>query len=216
MWLILPIPQLSTVAVFFAFPLFIVFILPYTFLFASISKLFYSEPLYMEMFVLNTVFMLPEVFGHSDVFYEKASRKKWINGLSFIFCNGTYHYMHHSAEKEDSVIARGLFKGRDRKVNMINMGGGFCFIWDHLFGTYKSLRETRPRVGLIDCPQLHMNPMRLALSGPAQLIYEWKENKSWKTRFKILFGPSDFEPAISKDYAIKLSDSSNQPLKASA
>lgn len=195
--------QYSTAAVFFALPLFIVFVLPYVFLFSAISKLFYAEPLYAEIFILNCLFMIPEIFGHTDVFYERARKWKWASIPGFIFCNGVYHYLHHSAEPADAVVSGGLFKGRDRKVNMVNIGGGFCFIWDWVFGTYAPLRDKRPPVGLTGQPPLHTNPLRLALSGIAQLLYELKMNRDLATRLKIIFGPSDYTPPASRDYALK-------------
>jgi len=195
--------QLSTAAVFFAFPLFIFFVVPYTFLFAAISKLFYPEPLYLEMFILNSLILIPEIFGHSDVFYEKVNRNRWVKWSSYILGNGIYHYLHHSAEEMDAKIPFGHNKGKDRKVNMINMGGGFFFIWDRLFGTFVPLRDKKPRVGLIGSPTLHMNPVRLALSGFAQILYELRMNKGLKTKLMIVFGPSEFTPPISRDFAIK-------------
>ena len=195
--------QYSTAAVFFALPLFIVFVVPYVFLFSAVSKLFHAEPLYAEIFILNCLFMIPEIFGHSDVFYEKVSRKRWVTWPSLLFGNGIYHYLHHSAEPADAVVAHGLFKGRDRKVNMVNMGGGFFFFWDWVFGTFTPLRDKRPCVGLTGQPPLHTNPVRLALSGIAQLWYELKMNRGFSTRFKIVFGPSDYTPPVSRDYAIK-------------
>jgi hypothetical protein len=48
-----------------------------------------------------------------------------------------------------------------------------------------------------------MNPFRLAFSGIAQLIYELYMNKGAGTRFRILFGPSEYEPPISRDYAVR-------------
>lgn len=195
--------QFSTVAVFFAFPLFIVFVLPYTIIFATISKLFSAQPLYLEMFVLNCFILIPEIFGHSDVFYEKVNRKRWVKWSSYILGNGIYHYLHHSSEIVDANIRAGYNKGKVRNVNMVNIGGGFFFFWDRLFGTFCPLRDKKPPVGLTGSPRLHMNPMRLALSGLAQIIYELKSNKGWSERLKIVFGGSDYVPPISHDFAIK-------------
>ncbi len=195
--------QMSTAVVFFAFPLFILFFIPYTLVFASISKLFYAEPLYVEIFIFNLFVMMSEIFGHSDVFYNKVKNNKLVRWAGMFFGNGIYHYMHHSARDEDAVIIGSFNKGKDRKVNMINMGGGFFFFWDKVFGTFKTVSEEKPDVGLIGRPELHMNPVRLAFSGIAQLIYELRMNKDFLTRLKILFGPSEYNPPISKDYAIK-------------
>ncbi len=73
------------------------------------------------MFILNSLILIPEIFGHSDVFYEKVNRNPWVTWPSFILGNGIYHYLHHSAEEKDAVIINGMFKGTNRKVNMINM-----------------------------------------------------------------------------------------------
>ena len=190
--------QFSTSAVFFAFPLFIVFVVPYVFTFATITKLFAAAPLYREVFILNTVFMFWEIFGHSDVYYEWAAKRRWVAIPGFIFGGGVYHYLHHSAERSDAVT-----HNKNHKVNMVNMGGGFCFLWDKLFGTYTPLREKKPIVGLTGQPQLYYNPLRLALGGLAQLIYELRYNKSWGTRIKIVFGDSYYEPPMTHSYILK-------------
>lgn len=190
--------QFSTTAVFFAFPLFIVFVVPYVFIFASITKLFAAEPLYREVFILNMVFMFWEIFGHSDVFYEWAAKRRWISWPGFVFGGGVYHYLHHSSERNDAVTHH-----QNYKVNMVNMGGGFFFMWDKLFGTYTPLREKKPPVGLTGQPPLYYNPLRLALGGLLQLIYECRHNKSWRTRLKILFGDSYYTPPITRCYILK-------------
>ncbi len=190
--------QFSTTAVFFAFPLFIVFVVPYVFLFAAITKLFSAEPLYREVFVMNTIFMFAETFGHSDVFYEWAVKKFWLRWPGFAFGGGVYHYLHHSAERSDAVVQR-----QNYKVNMVNMGGGLFFLWDKMFGTYTPLREKKPIVGLTGQPPLHYNPLRLGLGGLAQLVYEWRHNKDWRTRMKILFGDSYYTPPVTCSYILK-------------
>lgn len=150
--------QFSTTAVFFAFPLFIVFVVPYVFLFAAITKLFAAEPLYHEVFVLNLIFMFAEIIGHSDVYYEWAVKKRWMSWPGFVFGGGVYHYLHHSAERSDAITHQ-----RNYKVNMVNMGGGLFFLWDKLFGTYTPLREKKPIVGLTGQPALYYNPLRLGI-----------------------------------------------------
>jgi len=108
-----------------------------------------------------------------------------------LFCQRGWHF------------PKGFNKGRDRKVNMINMGGGFFFIWDRVFGTFKPVADKKPDVGLIGQPTLYMNPLRLAFSGVAQLLYELKHNKGFKVKIKILFGPSEYMPPVSRDYAVR-------------
>ncbi len=190
--------QFSTTAVFFAFPLFIVFVVPYVFIFAAITKLFAAEPLYREVFVINTIFMSSEIIGHSDVFYEWAVKKRWLSWPGFAFGGGVYHYLHHSAERSDAVTHH-----QNYKVNMVNMGGGLFFMWDILFGTYTPLREKKPIVGLTGQPPLYYNPLRLGIGGLAQLIYELRHNKDWKTRLKIIFGDSYYTPPVTCSYILK-------------
>jgi len=190
--------QFSTTAVFFAFPLFIVFVVPYVFVFAGITKLFSAEPLYREVFILNIIFMFGEVLGHSDVFYEWATRQRWLRWPGFAFGGGVYHYLHHSAEHSDALTGK-----HNYKVNMVNMGGGFFFSWDKLFGTYTPLRDKKPIVGLTGQPPLYYNPLRLGLGGLLQLWYELRHNPDWKTRIKILFGSSDYTPPVTHSYILK-------------
>lgn len=190
--------QFSTTAVFFAFPLFIVFVVPYVFIFAAITKLFAAEPLYLEVFILNTIFMFAEIIGHSDVYYEWAVKKRWLTWPGFSFGGGVYHYLHHSSERNDAVTGT-----KDYKVNMVNMGGGLFFMWDILFGTYAPLREKKPPVGLTGQPPLYYNPLRLGVGGLMQLLYELRHNKGWKTRWQILFGDSYYTPPVTRDYILK-------------
>ncbi len=190
--------QFSTTAVFFAFPLFIVFVVPYVFIFAAITKLFAAEPLYREVFVINTIFMASEIIGHSDVFYEWAVKKRWLSWPGFAFGGGVYHYLHHSAERSDAVTHQ-----KNYKVNMVNMGGGLFFMWDIVFGTYTPLREKKPKVGLTGQPPLYYNPLRLGIGGLAQLIYELRHNRDWRTRLKILFGDSYYTPPVTRSYILK-------------
>ena len=60
----------------------------------------------------------------------------------------------------------------------------------------------RPEVGLSEGAELHGNPVRLAYAGVLQLLYELRHNKDWRTRLKILLGSSDWQPPISKDFAL--------------
>ncbi len=187
--------QSTTLAVFTAVPLFLLFVLPYNLLFGAITKLFAAQPLYAEVIVFNLVLLIPEIFGHQTALYERAIRFRWLRWGGYLFGNGVYHYLHHSAEPADA--------GREGAVNMVNMGGGFCFVWDQLFGTYRPLSERAPKVGLTGSPELHMNPLRLAYSGMLQIAYELWHNRDWKTRLCILFGSSGYTPPVSRDFAVK-------------
>jgi len=104
------------------------------------------------------------------------------------FGNGNYHYMHHSALPGHEAI---------------NIAGFGFYFWDRVFGTYVEPYKEKPPVGLTGSPDLHMNPVRLALSGLMQIIYEWRNNRDFKVRLKILFGGSEYVPPVSKDFAVR-------------
>lgn len=185
--------QGTTQAVFVAVPLFIFAVVPYVFIFGAISKLFSAEPLYEQIILINLVWNIGEIFGHQTALYDKAIRWPIIRWIGYFGSGGIYHYMHHSSKVEHSRSGN----------NMVNIGGGFFFIWDHLFGTYTPLSQQRPNVGLTGDPEIYMNPFRLAYSGMMQLWYELKHNTGWKSRFLILFGSSDYTPPVSHNFAVK-------------
>lgn len=95
--------------------------------------------------------------------------------------------MHHSARPNDQTI---------------NLGASPFLFWDRLFDTYRKPYEEAPPLGLTKQPKMRMNPIRIILSGIAQLWYEFKENEDWKTRFLILFGPIHYMPPKTKEYLI--------------
>ncbi|MBV8438876.1 MAG: sterol desaturase family protein, partial [Silvibacterium sp.] len=176
-----------------AFPLSLFIIMPYVFVFGSISRLFYPEPLYYEMTIFVLIFWIAEVHNHNPALYEKTIRTRWIRWLSFAFCNGPYHLLHHAADRDE----------RFRKSAWTaNFGLAFFCIWDFLFGTFRPIGETLPELGLTDRPRLVLNPVRLIFSGISQLLYELYWNKSWRDRFLIVFGRADYYPPISKDFAL--------------
>lgn len=185
---------ITTLPVYYAFPLFLIAVIPYNFAFAACTKLFSHDPLYMETVLFNLLVVISEIYGHSTATYHEGRRNPVIRWLGFTFINGPYHYLHHSSEAADA--------GRQGAVNMVNIGPGLFGMWDRLHGTYKPLREDKPPVGLTGQPPLHYNPVRMALSGPAQLLYELWHNKSWATRFRILFGHSAWNPPITRDYIL--------------
>ncbi|MCB1616283.1 MAG: sterol desaturase family protein [Pseudomonadales bacterium] len=185
--------QPTTQAVFVAVPLFLFAVIPYVFIFGAITKLFSAEPLYEQIILINLVWNIGEIFGHQTALYDKAIRWPLIRWIGYFGSGGIYHYMHHSSKVEHSRSGN----------NMVNIGGGFFFLWDHVFGTYTPLSPERPNVGLTGDPQLYMNPVRLAYSGIMQIVYELVHNKGWKQRFLILFGASDYKPPISRNFAIK-------------
>jgi len=186
-------PQ-ATLPVFFSIPLILLVAVPYNFMFAGITKLVSVEPLYMESILLSLFLYIPADYGHSTALYQEGRRNPIIRWMGWFFWNGPYHYLHHSAEPADA--------GKAGAVNMVNIGGGLFGFWDWVFGTYRPLRDDRPPVGLTGCPELVMNPVRLAFSGTMQILYELWMNRSWKDRFWILFGSSAWNPPITRDFAI--------------
>ena len=182
----------TTPPVFAAFPLFIFAFVPYTLIFGAVSKLVYPEPLYAELVIYNALAWVGGVFGHQTAFYDWAYKNKFFYGLSAFFGNGVHHYTHHAKEQQYSRHGS----------NMVNIGGGFLYVWDRVFGTYCQPPAQRPEVGLSEGVELHPNPVRLAYAGMWQLAYELRHNKDWRTRLRILLGSSDWTPPISKDFAL--------------
>ncbi len=169
----------------FGFGVFI--ILPYFFIKLGVSKLIYTEPLILELLVIQIVYFVTEKFNHASVYYDVAYKNKFIYNIFRFFGNGPYHYTHHSAREGEDV------------VNLANMGFNF---WDRIFGTFKEPSKERPPVGLTRQPKIKMNPFRLYLSGFFTIGYELKHNhfKHW---FRILFGSVYYTPPKSKDYLIE-------------
>ena len=165
----------------FAFGLLIA--IPYFLATLALSKLIYTEPLVLEVMVIQLVYAVTEKFNHTSAFYDFSSRHRWL--FSF-FGNGPYHYTHHSAREGEEI------------VNIANI----CFnFWDRVFGTFKKPEATKPPVGLTHQPEIVLNPFRLYLGGIATILYELKHNspRHW---FKILFGSVYYTPPKSKDFLI--------------
>lgn len=152
-----------------------------------VSKIIYTEPMVMEMILWNTMAYWLEIFNHSIVHYNLANSFMLRNLGSLFNGNGVYHLMHHSAKENDQ---------------MINLGGGPLLIWDRVFGTFKKPYVEAPPVGLTKMPKMKLNPFRIIFSGIAQMVFELKMNKNWRTRFKIVFGGIYYVPPITKDYLV--------------
>jgi len=187
--------QPTTQAVFNSFPFFIVAVIPYVFIFSIIGKLMSDESLLHYLIVYKLLSAFSNMWSHQTALYQWAHQQKWIRVLSTITSEGVYHYLHHSAENTHN----------HKRGNLINIGGGLFFIWDRIFGTYVPLTSIQPRVGLqgIQASDMSSNPLRLALSGTAQILFELKHNRSVKSWLMILLGPSDYIPRHSKDYVLK-------------
>ena len=88
------------------------------------------------------------------------------------------------------------------------MNLGFCplYFWDILFGSFVNPTKETPNTGLTNDPDIYMNPFRLIFSGFAEMYMEFKHNKGWKVRLKILFGSSHFSPPIRFVYHTKVKE----------
>lgn len=162
--------------------------IPTAILSAAASKLFYYEPLVWENLGLAALYVFTEKFNHSTYFYDFAFRFKPVWWLSSYFGNGTYHYVHHSAIPGEETI---------------NLGGAPFLVWDRVFGTFRLPNAEKPPVGLTAQPPIKLSPFVLIFSGWQQIAYELKNNPSWLTRFKIIFGNIYYVPPITKDFLKK-------------
>lgn len=187
--------QPTAQAVFFAFPLFLVVAIPYVFVFTAIAKLITHDiaTVISFIFLYKMIAAFATTFSHQSALYDFAQGNRWVRWLSVVVSEGPYHYLHHSAEPAENS-ARG---------NLVNIGGGMGFMWDRIFGTFRPVTPYRPQVGLHGSPTLYMNPLRLALAGIAQLMYELYHNPGMLNKLRVLCMGSDFTPAHSRDYAIK-------------
>ena len=162
--------------------------IPSVLVMASISKLFYIRPMFMEASIWFLFGYCLEIFNHAQIHYEFAYRNPIVRNLCRLYGDsGVYHLVHHSAKPNDQ---------------MVNLGGGTLQVWDRIFGTYRKPYEKLPEIGLTNSPKIILNPLRIIFSGIAQIAYELWMNKSFKVKFKILFGSVDYKPPISKDFLI--------------
>jgi sterol desaturase/sphingolipid hydroxylase (fatty acid hydroxylase superfamily) len=163
--------------------------LPSAFLGMVVSQLIYTEPLVMEMILWSTFSYSFEVFNHSIAHYQFCYSNPVIRNITRFFGGlGVYHLVHHSAYPEDQNI---------------NLGGTPFNFWDRVFGTYRKPYKEAPPLGLTNQPDISWSPMRITFNGIAQLIYEWRMNKDWFTRFKIIFGSIWYNPPYTKDFLLE-------------
>lgn len=163
-------------------------VIPFGLVAMVVSKIVYTEPLIMEMALWFTLGYSIEIFNHSIGHYKFAYNNFLVRNLSRLYGDrGVYHLVHHSAIPGDE---------------MINLSSGPLQLWDRLFGTYRAPYKNPPPVGLTNNPIIKMNPFRIILSGVAQLAYEWRQNKDFATRFKIIFGDIYYMPPVTKDFLI--------------
>jgi sterol desaturase/sphingolipid hydroxylase (fatty acid hydroxylase superfamily) len=181
-----------TTNVVVAFPVGFLIMFPYVLFFGAATKLFSAEPLYLEIIILNIITNIGAVSAHHSALYYLGFKYRIIGFIGYLTGTAQYHYLHHASHP---VYA-------NHNTNLTNIGAGPFMLWDHVFGTYVKPPVSRPKIGLTGNPALHLNPLRLLMAGLVQLVYEWRHNRDWPTRMKILFGKSDYTPPVSKDFAI--------------
>jgi sterol desaturase/sphingolipid hydroxylase (fatty acid hydroxylase superfamily) len=162
---------------------------PQALLIGGASKLFASEPMLLEAMIWVVLsHTLTEVFNHTETVYAWTIggplRRFWFH---FFGC-GAWHQVHHSSEEAHRLV---------------NIGGGPFMLWDRVFGTCVDPPLPKPAMGLTGRPALHWTPMRLALSGHAELIEDLVRNPSWRDRVRILLGPSSYEPPIQSHHLVR-------------
>lgn len=195
----------TTLPVFMSFPLFLVVVVPYVFAFAALGKLFSPTPLYAEMILFQLVIYTGEIYGHSPALYEQAVRNPVVRALGFVYCQGVYHVLHHSAAVDTQ---------RKTSNNTVNIGVGLFSCWDILFGTFQPLAEKCPPIGLHGQPRLVLNPLRLLTAGIAQIAYELARNRGAGNWWRILTGPSDWTPPVSRDFLVRSRTAESRPATA--
>ncbi len=185
----------TTQPVFVAAPLFLIFAVPFQIIVGVLAKLFGPETMILEALLLRLLTQCFAPWSHNSAFYEWFGKSRLRMFFASLTGTGNYHYMHHSALPGHEAI---------------NLAGTLFFFWDRVFGTYVPPSREKPPVGLTGSPPLHSNPVRLALSGMWQLYYELRHNRGFATRWKILFAGTDWNPPVTKDFAI--ADSPSDPV----
>ena len=187
---------LNTPFVVSPFPMSMLMAVPYHVLFSGVMKLFVPESSLVDYLVYYVIYkmlyMVSDVYAHQSGLYHRAVDNRLMWGAGLATGSGVHHYLHHS-----SLASDGEF------TNITNVGGGFFYIWDRVFRTYRPADHDRPPIGLTGAPALHENPVRLALSGMAQLAYEIRHNRSARERALILLGHVSYAPPLTVDFAIK-------------
>ncbi|HRI27658.1 MAG TPA: sterol desaturase family protein [Chitinophagales bacterium] len=159
--------------------------LPRGVVFIIIGKIVYTQPMLFEgsMYFLLSYFI--EIFNHSGVHYTTAYKNRVLRFLCDITGGGIYHFLHHSSAQEHQ---------------MANLTGGPFCLWDRIFGTYAEPPAQTPQVGLTHNPPIVMNPLRILYGGLAKILYELKANRSFKTRFWVVFGSVNYVPPITTEF----------------
>ena len=187
--------QPSAQAVFNAFPFFLFAAAPYVVIFSVLGKLVTTESILVYLIIYKLFSAFSNLFSHQTALFMWAKRKWYIRVINMITSEGVYHYMHHSAES-----AHNRSRG-----NLVHIGGGMFFFWDWVFGTFETVSDHKPRVGLmgIEAEEMTTNPLRLAFSGIGQMLFELRYNLNVKDFFLIIFGGSDYKPEKSTNYVLR-------------
>lgn len=177
----------TTQPVFVAAPLFLLVAVPLQLLVGLSTQLFNPEPMIVEALILRLFNHSLGIYSHCEAYYAQMQHNRWLRRLSAFFGIGNYHYIHHSAKREHSLI---------------NLGNFGWMLWDRVFGTFVEPPDVPPPTGLTNNPPLYPNPLRLALAGVLQIGYELAHNplKLWP---RILFADSWYTPPVSQDFAIR-------------
>jgi sterol desaturase/sphingolipid hydroxylase (fatty acid hydroxylase superfamily) len=109
---------------------------------------------------------------------ERIGKLGW---LDKIFNTPSVHRVHHGSNK----------KYLDKNY------GGFLIIWDRIFGTYQK-EEEKVIYGLTKDINTN-NPLLINFIEFKSILKDLKKCKSWKDRFKIIFGNLSWRPDYFKE-----------------
>jgi len=109
---------------------------------------------------------------------ERIGKLGW---LDKIFNTPSVHRVHHGSNK----------KYLDKNY------GGFLIVWDRLFGTYQK-EEEKVVYGLTKDINTN-NPLLINVIEFKSILKDLKKCKSWKDRFKIIFGNLSWRPDYFKE-----------------
>jgi sterol desaturase/sphingolipid hydroxylase (fatty acid hydroxylase superfamily) len=109
--------------------------------------------------------------------------KKLHPAIEFIFATPSNHRVHHGSQPK-----------------YINKNYGATFIiWDRMFGTYQK-EEEAVTYGITKQISRKDNPFYINFHEYYDIIRDWKNAKTWKTKFYMMFGdPEKIENRLSRD-----------------
>ncbi len=153
---------------------------------AVLLALFPTDANVTILIVYYTIWGITAQANHSTALYRLVYRIPIFKQLCHCFATGPYHYLHHSAHRDEMMVN-------------LDLVGPFMF-WDRLFGTYKAPPPSPPTIGLTHSPDVLLSPFVILFSGYQQLAYELRWNKGWTVRAKIVFGSIAYSPPITRDF----------------